>query len=93
MASIWLYIGQDSPKQADRFVDLLLEKIIPLVSLPQMGIARDDLQEGLRMLVFRDYLIFYVDTPDRLVVVRVLHGSRDVSAVFGGDLAKAEPLA
>jgi len=83
LASIWLHIAEDTPKQADRFIDLLQEKMFPLVTMPQMGVMRDDLQEGLRTLIFRDYLIFYVNEPDRLVIVRVLHGSRDVPAMFG----------
>jgi len=56
--------------------------MVPLVAFPNMGVVRGDLQEGLRALIFRDYVIFYIDEPERLLIVRVLHGSRDMPAVF-----------
>ena len=47
-----------------------------------MGVARDDLGPGLRALPFRDYIIFYRDEPRGVIVVRVLHGARDIGALF-----------
>jgi toxin ParE1/3/4 len=31
---------------------------------------------------FRNYLIFYHPLPDRIEIVRVIHGSRDIEALF-----------
>jgi plasmid stabilization system protein ParE len=31
---------------------------------------------------FRDYLIFYRELPDRVEIVRVLHGARDIERIL-----------
>ena len=50
--------------------------------MPHMGRERSDLSEGLRSLPFRDYLIFYRIVESSVVVVRVLHGARDIERLF-----------
>ena len=77
-----MHIARDAPDRADRFVDRIYEKTLALVDMPAMGVARDDLGPGLRALPFRDYIIFYRDEPRGVIVVRVLHGARDIGALF-----------
>ncbi len=36
---------------------------------------------GLRVTFHRDYAIYYRLGPDEIVIVRVLHGARDVAAI------------
>ena len=47
-----------------------------------MGTKRDHLVPGLRALFFRDYVIYYMINDSEIIIVRVLHGSRDVEAIF-----------
>jgi len=75
---IWWYIAQDSPDNADRFLDRLQERFSTLAGFPKMGASRDDIQTGLRSQPAGSYLIFYFPLADGIEIVRVLHGSRDV---------------
>lgn len=38
---------------------------------------------GLRAHFHRDYVIYYQFTDTELIIVRVVHGSRDAVALFG----------
>lgn len=50
-----------------------------------MGPARGYLAPGLRAHFHGNYVIYYRASATEIVIVRVLHGSRDVAAVFPGD--------
>jgi len=80
---IWDYIADDSMEAADRWVDQLDEKFQLIATQPMMGRAREELAPGLRSFPFRRYVIFYMPIGNGIDVVRVLHGARDVDAVFG----------
>ena len=82
---IWWYIAQDSPHNADRFLDRIQERCSTLADCPQMGTRRDELKAGLRSQPVGNYLIFYFPLEDGIDIVRVLHGSRDVDAMFHPD--------
>lgn len=47
-----------------------------------MGTKREHLAPGLRAQFFRDYVIYYMIDDSEIIIVRVLHGSRDVEAIF-----------
>ena len=79
---IWWSIAQDSPENADRFLDRLQERLLALADFPKMGRSRDDLQAGLRSQPVGNYLIFYFPLADGIEIVRVLHGSRDVESLL-----------
>jgi toxin ParE1/3/4 len=48
---------------------------------------RDDLADGLRSIPFGAYLIFYRLYTDEIRIERVLHGARNLNALFGGEEA------
>jgi toxin ParE1/3/4 len=79
---IWDYIADDSLTAADRWVDHLDEQFRVLATQPMMGRARDELALGVRSFPFGRYVVFYVPLDDGIDVVRVLHGARDIDAVF-----------
>ena len=72
----------DNPVQASIFIEKLQEKFVPLLSHPEMGAKREHLAPGLRAHFFRDYVIYYMIDDSEIIIVRVLHGSRDVEAIF-----------
>jgi toxin ParE1/3/4 len=52
---------------------------------PDSGAPRQQLAAGLRVTFHGRYAIYYVQRGRQIVVVRVLHGSRDVAALMGGE--------
>jgi toxin ParE1/3/4 len=82
LLDIWLYIAQDSPNNADHFLDRVREKFWRLAESPHIGSNRDLLKEGLRSHPIGSYLIFYFPLTDGIEIVRVLHGARDIESLF-----------
>ena len=82
LAEILAYLSGHSRGAAERLVRGLTEKSRLLEQLPEMGRPRDDLAPGLRSVVVEKYVIFYQPTPDAVVIVRILHGSRDIDSLF-----------
>jgi len=82
---IWFYIARDSVLNADRFIDRLVATMADTLSaVPLAGRAREELGMGLRSLAFGEYLVFYRVRANNVEIVRVIHGRRDLGAVFDG---------
>ena len=82
---IWLYIATDSPTNADRFLDRLVEVATGTLAVaPLSGREREELGEGLRSLPVESYLIFYRVKDNAVEVLRIIHGARDPGATFSG---------
>ena len=79
---IAVFIAQDNVEASDRFLDTLASKLELLSRSPKVGRVRDELAAGLRSLPFGTYVIFYKPIRGGIEVVRVLHGSRDIPALF-----------
>ena len=56
-----------------------------LAKHPELGRRREELAPGIRSLPFRRYVVFYRLSPTSLLIVRVLHGARDVESVLESD--------
>ncbi len=81
---IWLHIATDSPVNADRFLDRLVTTITGTLAVaPLAGRARDEFEAGLRSFPFEHYLVFYRVPEDAVEIVRIIHGARDLGAIFG----------
>lgn len=73
------WIARDSPVRATTFVQELRQLCADIPRFPDAGEARDDLGLGVPRRRHGRYLIFYRSRPDGLVVIlRVLHGARDI---------------
>lgn len=83
LLDIWLYIAADNPANADRFLDRLEETARKLAEFKHMGSERSELAEGLKSFPYERYVIFYRDAGAGVELVRVLHGARDVTAIWG----------
>lgn len=79
---IWLYIAQDDPDAADRFLDFIEERCQLLAENPLMGRSRPELAPGLRSFPAGDYIIFYSPIQGGVEIVRVVSGARDIDALF-----------
>jgi toxin ParE1/3/4 len=76
------YIANDNPKRALSFLHELRDRCRAIVRYPRAAPLRPELGTDMRMVVFRDYLIFYRHSPGRVVIERVLHGARDIQGLF-----------
>src|SRR5918996_1214394 len=94
IAEIAAYIGLDNPEASAAFRQTLQNFYEVLADLPEIGSVRnfDNPElEDLRMWRiprFKNYLIFYRLTSEKVEIARVLHGARDISSVFGETAGK-----
>ena len=82
LAGIWAYIAEDNPARASTFIHQIQERFAPLCQHPEIGPARDMLAPGLRVHFHGKYAIYYTYTKRELIIIRVVHGSRDALALF-----------
>ncbi|HTD57089.1 MAG TPA: type II toxin-antitoxin system RelE/ParE family toxin [Silvibacterium sp.] len=82
---IWLYIARSRASEniATRIVNKITERFWLLAQHPYVGRRRDDLRPGLRSLVADEYLIIHrVESDGAVLILHILHGKRDIGAVF-----------
>jgi toxin ParE1/3/4 len=80
---IWQHIARDNERAADRFIDVLTHYFELLGANPRAGRRRDELRPGYRSFPVGEYLIFYRITEPGVCIMHVLHGRRDIEALFG----------
>lgn len=81
LIEIWLYIAEDSPVNADRFLDKLNDKAQKLVET-DLGVERPELGEGMKSFPVDRYVLYYRPIDNGAELVRVLVSSRDTRLVF-----------
>lgn len=79
---IWLFIAKGSPNAANRWIDLIEEKCEFLAAHSDVGEARPELGDHLRSFSVGSYVIYFVPNSNGIGVAPVLHGGRDVRAIF-----------
>ena len=85
---ITLYLALDNPPAETKFREALESTYTLLSTMPDMGSTRDYHNpriSHLRMFPitkFENFLIFYRSTEEEILIVRVLHGARDIAALF-----------
>lgn len=79
------YFAERSPEAGLRFLDALEARCRLLASFPRTGRKRDDLGPGVRTVVVRNYVVYFREEADGIVLLRVLHGARDVSTDLFND--------
>lgn len=82
VASIVDTILQDSVTGAESFLDDL-ERVIKLIGqYPSAGRERNEVEAGVRSMPMGGYVVFYQQTKTSVVIVRVVHGARDIGSLF-----------
>ena len=82
------YLAARSPDAADRFVDACVADFGRLAEMPGMGRLREFKDPKAANLLswpvtgFGNYLIFYRPVEDGIEVLHVIHGARDIDAIF-----------
>lgn len=76
------YIAADDVNAAIKFADKIDQAVKLLADFPGIGADRSEFAPSLRSWPVGKYLIFYLPLRDGIVVVRVLHGMRDLNQFF-----------
>jgi len=87
LRSILEYVRQDSPQAADRVGREIRNGTQRLARFPLSGRLLPEFTEsGVREILVRSYRIIYDPTADRVEILTVVHGSRDLPSLppFGG---------
>lgn len=80
---IWDYVAREgSVDAADRLLRTFDARLLLLSDFPGGGRARPELRPRLRSFAVGNYLLFYRPIRGGIELVRVLHGARDLRAIF-----------
>jgi toxin ParE1/3/4 len=82
LREIRAHITKDNPAAARRVVERLRAQAQKLAETPGMGRSREDLRPDLFSFPVGRHVLFYRPQPGGIVLVRVLHGARDLPALF-----------
>ena len=85
LVSIFDWIANDSPANADAFIKKLDRRILNLKSHPLLGrIPRDEKLKdfGYHVIIIESYLVFYIVRDKTVEIHRVIHGSRNLSDII-----------
>lgn len=73
------YIAQDNPRRAVSFINQLKAQCKKICLNPEGYRRRPELSDDLRSCTFGRYVIFFESNSKQVLIVRVLHGARDLS--------------
>ncbi|WP_342734999.1 type II toxin-antitoxin system RelE/ParE family toxin [Bradyrhizobium sp. B117] len=82
LLDIHSYLAERSLAAADRLAARFSERFDELRQFPFLGPDRSELKASLRGLSIDGYIAFYLVQTDRIVIVRVLDGRRDIKREF-----------
>jgi toxin ParE1/3/4 len=83
---IWEYVAKESGSSeiANRLIDSIIDRFLLLGGHPHIGRPRsDDLGRGRRSFPVGEYVILYRVEENDALILRVVHGRRDLGALFG----------
>lgn len=83
---IWYYVAKESGsiEIANHLIDSITDRFFLLSSYPLLGRTRDDdLGIGSRSFPVGEYVIVYCVENDDVLILRVVHGRRDLEVLFG----------
>lgn len=84
LAEIRRYIAQDNPPAADHFVGEFFDLFFLLARNPEIGQKRSELRPNLCSISHGNYVVFFYSMREEVEIAGVVHGARDVDALFRG---------
>lgn len=76
------YIARDSELYASGYVERIITAVERLAEYPALGrIVPEANEENIRELVYQNYRIIYRITKNRIEMLSVIHGARDLGAL------------
>lgn len=85
LSDIAIWQDQQSGGRFDRFEAAVRKALQNLIVFPEMGRAAPQVGVGRRIWRVWDYMLVYVLTDDEVIIERILHGARDLDALFDED--------
>jgi toxin ParE1/3/4 len=83
LLAVWNYLAREaSPEVADEQLRSLDRACEALAEWPHSGRVRDELLRGVRSIAAEACVVFYRVGNSAIEIIRVLHGRRDVDAIF-----------
>jgi toxin ParE1/3/4 len=76
------FIARDNPSRAVSFIRELRDRCAKIEAAPLAAPLRHELGEGIRMVPFGRYLIFYGVYSESIRIERILHGARNIPELF-----------
>jgi toxin ParE1/3/4 len=80
LTEAYAYLADRNPASADRLLDEVELAVQLLAAFPEIGRPREELRPGIRSFRLRRFrhVVFYRRTKDQIVLLRILHGARDI---------------
>lgn len=78
------YIATDNPARAVTFIREIRSQCERIARVPLSYRARPELGAGIRTCPHKRYVIVFKPEKTRVLIVRVLHGARDIDSILGG---------
>jgi toxin ParE1/3/4 len=83
LAEIWATIAAARDERtAERMIRRILDQCRSHSQFPESGRSREEIVPGLRSAPVRPYVVFYRAEGESILVLRILHGHRDVEGVL-----------
>ena len=82
LTEIWLHIATESTRAADRILDKIAFRIQQLASFPGSGPRRPEIATDARSLTIGNYIVLYRFDSERVEILRVVHGARDITTLL-----------
>lgn len=83
---IWFYIAKESTsiEVADRLIDTITNRLLLLGTHLYLGRLREeDFGPGTRTFAVGEYVIIYTASQNDALILRIVHGRRDLETLFG----------
>ena len=82
----YAYLTVQSPSAADRLLDTTELTVERLAAFPGLGRLRPELGPGIRSFRLRGFaqVLFYRQTADQIILLRLLHGARRLRPELSG---------
>jgi toxin ParE1/3/4 len=82
LTDIFLYIARDNIVMAKRVLRDIGRKCSLVASHPSMGRDRSEIFENVRSFPVGNYVVFYRVISEGILLLRILHGARDINGIF-----------
>ncbi len=69
-------------KVADEYFSQMVEGFDRIAQFPESAIVRNELTADLRSKVYGSHVIFFKVQPEQILIIRILHQSRDMPGFF-----------
>jgi toxin ParE1/3/4 len=83
---IWYYVAKESASFdiANRLIDTITDRFFLLAGFPYLGRSREEeFGRGCRSFAVGEYVIVYTVEGEDVLILHVVHGRRDIEALFG----------